>query len=191
MSQQNVNTSAQSTQESSSEMPGSNVHFFSQLHVRDAHGNFVMASAAQVLAEAMRAIDVRYPTGTIFESSEVSGEFFRAKLAGRDREVFAVAFLNNQNQLIAYEEIFAGSVNSVEVHPREIVRAAMRLNAAAVILSHNHPSFTPKPSKADNTITVRIKDALQLVEVRLLDHIIVAGNETTSLAQLGHINNRG
>lgn len=188
MSQQNVNTAARSTQESSMDTAGSNVHFFSQLHVRDAQGNFVMASASQILAEAMRVIDVRYPTGTAFESPEVSGEFFRAKLAGRDREVFAVAFLNNQNQLIAYEEMFTGSVKSVEVHPREIVRAAMRLNAAAVILSHNHPSYSPTPSKADKAITDRISKALDLVAVRLLDHIIVAGNETTSLAKLGHIN---
>jgi len=188
MSQQNVNTSAPESEESSLENVTDNVRFFSRLHVRDTQGNYVMATDSQILAEAVLAIDYRYPTGTTFDSSSVSGEFFRAKLAGRDREVFAVAFLNNQHQLLAYEEIFEGSIISVEIHPREVVRRALKLNAAAVILSHNHPSFMPEPSRADITITGRLKTALELVAVRVIDHIIVAGNETMSLAERGHLN---
>ncbi|NWA64034.1 DNA repair protein RadC [Pantoea sp. B9002] len=187
MSQQNVNTSAPESEESSLENVTDNVRFFSRLHVRDTQGNYVMATDTQILAEAVLAIDYRYPTGTTFDSSSVAGEFFGAKLAGRDREVFAVAFLNNQHQLLAYEEIFEGSIASVEVHPREVVRRALQLNAAAVILSHNHPSFTPEPSGADIAITGRLKTALELVAVRVIDHIIVAGNETVSLAERGHL----
>ncbi|WP_254633614.1 JAB domain-containing protein [Pantoea sp. GbtcB22] len=189
MSQQNVNTSAPESEESSSKHITDNVRFFTRLHVRDTQGNYVMATDSQILAEAVLAIDYRYPTGTTFDSSSVSAEFFRAKLAGRDREVFAVGFLNNQHQLLAYEEIFEGSIASVEIHPREVVRRALQLNAAAVILSHNHPSFiTPEPSRADIAITGRLKTALELVVVRVIDHIIVAGNEVVSLAERGHLN---
>ncbi|XXN66821.1 JAB domain-containing protein (plasmid) [Enterobacter ludwigii] len=165
-----------------------NVRFFSRLQIRDAQGNYVMATETQILEEAMRAIDHRYPTGTFFASAEVSEAFFRAKLAGREREIFAVAFLNNQHQLLAYEEMFQGSVSSVEIHPREVVYRALQLNAAAVVVSHNHPSFAKEPSRADIAITGRLKKALELVAVRIIDHIVVAGNETVSLAGLGHLN---
>ncbi len=185
MNTQNVNSTASEYTESSMEAVGDNVRFFSTLHFRDAQGNFIMASNVQILAEAVRAIDYRYPRGTTFSSSEVSEEYFRAKLTGREREIFAVAFLNNQYQLLAYDEMFSGSLNIVNIHPREIVREALRLNAAAVILSHNHPSFTTEPSRADKEITIRISHALNLVEVRLLDHIVVAGNETVSMVGLG------
>lgn len=161
--------------------------FISALHVRDTQGNYVMASERQILAEAERAIDFRYPTGTVFESPTESGEFFKAKLAGRDRECFAVAFLNSQNQLLAYSELFNGTISSVEVHPREIAREALRVNAAALVLAHNHPSFSPEPSKSDKIITVKIKDALALFGIRVLDHVIVAGNTTVSMAERGMV----
>lgn len=161
--------------------------FFSRLHVCDAQGEYVMASEIQILAEAVPAIDYRSPTGACFTSSTASAEYFRAKLAGREREVFAVAFLNNQHQLLAYEEVYQGSITCVEVHPREIVRRALQHNAAAVILSHNHPSFTPEPSKADIAITVRLQQVMELVGVRVIDHLIVAGNDVVSLAERGHV----
>ena len=184
----NINGTASESTESSPGTLSDNVRFFSRLHVRDVQGNYVMATDSQILAEAVLAIDYRYPTGTLFNSSEVSGAFFRAKLSGRQREVFAVAFLNNQHQLLAYKEIFEGSIASVEIHPREVVRLALELNAAAVILSHNHPSFTTEPSRADIAITARLKNALELVAVRVIDHIIVAGNAAVSLAERGHLN---
>ncbi|MGK3131235.1 JAB domain-containing protein [Pantoea sp. C8B4] len=176
------------TPESQFESVSDNLRFFSRPHVRDAQGNYVMATDTQILAEAVLAIDYRYPTGTIFESSDASKTFFQAKLSGRDREVFAVAFLNYQHQMLAYREIFEGSITSVEIHPREVVRLALELNAAAVTLSHNHPSFVAEPSKADIAITARLKNALELVAVRVIHHILVAGNETVSLAERGHVN---
>lgn len=183
----NLKSTASESTESSLEDVSDNVRFFSRLHVRDTQGNYVMATDSQILAEAELAIDYRYPTGTVFASSEVSGAFFRTKLAGREREVFAVAFLNNQHQMLAYEEIFYGSILSVEIHPREIVRRALEHNAAAVILSHNHPSFSPAPSRADITITSRLRQVLEGVSVRVIDHLIVAGNEVVSLAEQGHL----
>jgi DNA repair protein RadC len=185
MSQQNVNTTASESKESSLEISGYNVSYFSSLHVRDTQGNYVMASVSQILTEAERAIDFRYPTGTAFTSAEVSAEFFRAKLAGREREVFAVAFLNNQHQLIAYEELFMGGIASIEIQPREVARAALLHNAAAVIVSHNHPSFSNEPSRADVQITARLKKALELIAVRIIDHIVVAGNDAVSMAERG------
>jgi len=185
MSQQSISTSFSESEETALEAVGASISFFSHLHVRDTQGNYVMASVSQILTEATRAIDFRYPAGTVFESSEVSEEFFRAKLGGRERETFAVAFLNNQHQLIAYEELFMGSISSTEIHPREVVRAALRLNAAAVILSHNHPSFITEPSRADVQTTIRLKKALELVAVRVIDHIIVAGNDAVSMARKG------
>ncbi|WP_275556635.1 JAB domain-containing protein [Mixta sp. Marseille-Q2659] len=187
MSQQSISTGFTESEETALETVGASIRFFSHLHVRDIQGNYVMASVSQILKEAMRAIDFRYPAGTAFASPEVSAEFFRAKLAGREREIFAVAFLNNQHQLIAYEELFMGSIASTEIHPRELVRAALRINAAAVILSHNHPSFSTTVSRADKQITERLKKTLELVAVQVIDHIIVAGNETVSMAERGLI----
>ena len=132
----------------------------------------------------MRSITAIQPA-PFFSSSSTSADYLRAKLAGRAREVFAVAFLNNQHQLLAYEEIFHGSIACVEIHPREFVRCALQHNAAAVILSHNHPSFTPNPYQADIGITARLKQALELVGVRVIDHMIVVGNDVVSLAERG------
>ncbi|MGB9098553.1 JAB domain-containing protein [Erwinia sp.] len=187
MNTHNIKGTASESTESSFEAVSDNVRFFSRLHVRDAQGGYVMATESQILAEAVLAIDYRYPTGACFTSSTASAEYFRAKLAGCEREVFAVSFLNNQHQLLAYEEVFQGSIACVEVHPREIVRRALQHNAAAVILSHNHPSITPEPSKADIAIMVRLQQVMELVGVRVIDHLIVAGNDVVSLAERGHV----
>lgn len=187
MNTHSIKGTASESTESSFKTVSDNVRFFSRLHVRDAHGDYVLATESQILAEAVLAIDYRYPTGACFTSCTVSAEYFRAKLAGCEREVFAVAFLNNQHQLLAYEEVFQGTIACVEVHPREIVRHALQHNAAAIILSHNHPSFSPEPSKADIAITVRLKQILEMVSVSVIDHLIVAGNDVVSLAERGHL----
>jgi len=158
---------------------------YTSLYARNADGQFVMASEGQILSEASRVIDHRYQTGTEFIQNNVAEEFFRAKLAGCEREVFAVAFLNNRNELITYRELFFGSISGVEIHPREVVRAAMSHNAAAVILAHNHPSFYAQVSKEDIRITRRLCDAMKLLDVKVLDHIIVAGNDCVSMAAQG------
>ena len=114
-------------------------------------------------------------------------KYLSAKLADFEHEVFAVLFLDTQHRLIEYSELFRGTIDSASVYPRELVKEALRLNAAAVIVSHNHPSGNPEPSRADEVLTQRLKEALALVDVRTLDHIIVAGGSTISFAERGLI----
>lgn len=122
-----------------------------------------------------------------FSSPTAVKEYLRAKLAGFEHEVFAVLFMDTHHRLIEYAEMFRGTIDGASVYPRELVKEALRLNAAAVIISHNHPSGNPEPSGADRALTQRLKEALGLVDVRVLDHIIVAGTDTTSFAERGLI----
>lgn len=123
--------------------------------------------------------------GDEFTSPAAVKDYLRAKLAGFEHEVFAVLFLDTRHRLIDYAEMFRGTIDSAEVHPREVVKEALRLNAAAVIVSHNHPSGNPEPSAADRVLTQQLKQALALVDVRMLDHVIVAGAAATSFAERG------
>jgi hypothetical protein len=109
--------------------------------------------------------------GASFSSPAAVKEYLRAKLAGFEHEVFAVLFLDSQHRLIEYAEMFHGTIDSASVHPREVVKEALRLNAAAVIVSHNHPSGNPEPGGADKLLTQRLKEALALVDVRTLDNL--------------------
>lgn len=188
MFQESVECSERRAEEGPQHPTSHRVSFFSRLFALNEKGEYVMASDSQVLAEAVLAIDYRYPVGVPFSSAADTKAYFRAKLARHEYEVFAVAFLDNQHRLLACDEMFRGSVATVDVHPREIARRALQLNASAVILSHNHPSFWPQPSEADVAITLRIQKALSLIAVRVIDHIIVAGNETLSLAGQGFLN---
>lgn len=113
--------------------------------------------------------------------------FLNLRLRRREREVFAVLLLDSQHRVIEYEELFFGTIDGTSVHPREVVRAALRRNAAAVIVAHNHPSGVAEPSQADIRITERLRAALALVDVRLLDHFVVGDVDVTSLAERGLI----
>ena len=105
-------------------------------------------------------------------------------LGAEEREVFAVLYLSNRNQLISYEELFHGTIDGATVqHVREIVKLELSLNAAAIICAHNHPSGVCEPSHADEMITKRIKEACSLMDIRLLDHLIVSGKDAVSLAE--------
>ena len=106
-------------------------------------------------------------------------------LVGFEHEVFAVLFLDSQHRLIEYVEMFRGTIDASPVYPREVVKEALRLNAAAVIFAHNHPSGMPEPSHADKAITVRLKEALAMVDVRTLDHIVIGSEDTASFAERG------
>jgi DNA repair protein RadC len=125
--------------------------------------------------------------GASFTSPAAVKEYLRAKLAGFEHEVFAVLFLDTQHRLIEYAEMFRGTIDGASVYPRELVKEALRHNAAAVIVSHNHPSGNPEPSAGRQGLTQRLKEALGLVDVRVLDHVIVAGTDTTSFAERGLI----
>lgn len=124
-------------------------------------------------------------TGVAFTSTQAARDWLKLKMAGLEREEFMVLYLNQQNRLIAHETLFAGSISSTEVHPREVVKRALYFNAAAVILAHNHPSGDITPSPADKTITQRLVQALQLVDIRVPDHLIVGGTQTLSFAEHG------
>ncbi|WP_193147638.1 RadC family protein [Serratia marcescens] len=159
--------------------------FDASLMVRDAQGRYLLATADQILEAARQAIEYKMQRGASFSSPVAVKEYLSAKLAGFEHEVFAVLFLDTQHRLIEYSELFRGTIDSASVYPRELVKEALRLNAAAVIVSHNHPSGNPEPSAADKAMTSQLRQALALVDVRTLDHIIVAGSRTTSFAERG------
>lgn len=125
--------------------------------------------------------------GAAFDSPYAVSQYLRLQLAAETCEVFAVLYLNAQNEAIAFERLFTGTLTQASVYPREVLRAAIAHNAAAVILSHNHPSGSVQPSRADIHLTQTIKDTLALIDVRVLDHVIVGGNDSFSLAEKGMI----
>lgn len=155
------------------------------LHVREASGAFRLATADEVVVAAREALVRKYRRGSAFTSPEVVKAYLRAHLADRAHEVFAVLFLDTRHRLIEYVELFRGSIDGASVYPREVVKEALSRNAAAVILAHNHPSGITEPSQADRLITRRLQDALTLVEVRVLDHLIVGGDDVLSFAERG------
>jgi DNA repair protein RadC len=121
----------------------------------------------------------------VLTSPEATRNYLKARLRGFQHEVFACLFLDNRHRVIEYRELFRGTIDGASVHPREVVREAMRANAAAVIFAHNHPSGVAEPSQADLRITQRLREALDLVDVRVLDHIVVGEGDGTSFAERG------
>lgn len=143
-------------------------------------------SAQKTIREALilLACQLREP-GASFTSGQAVRDWLRLHLAILEREEFSVLFLDNQHRLIAHETLFTGTLNSTEVHPRELIKAALKHNAAAVIIAHNHPSGHAEPSVSDSNITRRLKNALELVDIRLLDHMVVGGMDIVSYAERG------
>lgn len=141
-----------------------------------------------VTATALRLLERRaIDTKEFFTSSKITKEYFRLLLGEREAEVFCVAYLTSQHQLICVEEMFTGTIDGAAVYPREIVKGALKKNAAAIIISHNHPSGISKPSEADIRITGKIKEALATVDIRLLDHVVVSNIEATTLSETGDL----
>jgi DNA repair protein RadC len=139
-----------------------------------------------VLTRAMRLLEreLREP-GDALDSPDAVKNYLRIWLAHSEVEIFAVLFLDNQHQLIAPEELSRGTLASTSVYPREVVKAALRLNAGAVILAHNHPSGLAEPSAADRALTQTLKSALALIDVRVLDHLVVTRRGSVSFAERG------
>jgi DNA repair protein RadC len=134
--------------------------------------------ARRYYAEALR-------TGPLLDSPAATHRYLVARLRDHPYELFCCLHLDNRHRLIAFEELFRGTIDGASVHPREVVRQALARNAAAVILVHNHPSGVAEPSQADQILTRRLREALALVDIRVLDHCIVADNSCVSLAQRG------
>jgi DNA repair protein RadC len=133
----------------------------------------------------MRYLAEGFDRGNAISDPGTTREYLKGKLRAYGREVFACLYLDNQHRLIKYEELFFGTIDGASVHPREVVKRVLRHNAAAVIFAHNHPSGVAEPSQADRRITDRLKAALLLVDVRVLDHMIVGDQEVLSFAERG------
>lgn len=118
-------------------------------------------------------------------SPELTRRFLQVKLSKFEHEVFSIVFMDSQHQVIAYEELFRGTIDAASIYPREVVKRCLHHNVAAVILAHCHPSGLPEPSAADIKITKRLIEALGLIDVRVLDHIIVGGANSVSMAERG------
>jgi len=140
----------------------------------------VIKLALSVLAERHRA-------GRVLSSPEQTRDFLRLKLIDRKFEVFGALFLDNRHRVIRVAEMFQGTIDGASVHPRVVVQRALELNAAAIVFFHNHPSGVAEPSHADEAITRRLRDALALVDVRVLDHFVVAAGESVSFSERGLI----
>ena len=168
-------------------MGGKSLQGGKSLFVRTESGRYAEASDDLVVEVARAVADQRTKRGSAFTEARVATEFFSDKLAGLEREVFAAAFLDTRHRLIEYVELFQGTIDGAEVHPREVAREALRLNAASVLVAHNHPSGEVEASAADRAVTARLKQALALLDIRLLDHVIVGGRQSLSMAAKGWI----
>jgi len=155
------------------------------LYTLDSTGTPVPATADQIIAAARSAIASRFRRGTSLDSPQATRDYLTLKLGTREFETFCCLYLDNRHRLIEFVELFRGTIDGASVHPREVVKEALRHNAAAVIFAHPHPSGVAEASGADEAITRRLVQALQLVDIRVLDHLIVAGGEIVSLAERG------
>lgn len=156
--------------------------------LKQVHGLGGTAKRAELLAVlelARRAVAEQLQAREVFGSPDAVKNYLQLHLAHRKHEVFAALFLDAQNKLIAMEELFRGTLTQTSVYPREVVLQALQHHAAAVVLAHNHPSGTVQPSRADEALTQTLKAALALVDVRVLDHVIVAPGQALSMAEKG------
>ena len=157
------------------------------LYTTDEHSStgFRQATLDEIMTGARQALAARVRKGTVFTSPKVTADYLVARLGQLQHEVFTSIYVDSRHRFIACQDLFRGTIDGASVHPREVVKEALKHNAAAVILSHVHSSGVAEPSRADEQITKRLKAALSLVEIRVLDHVIVAGGTTTSFAELG------
>ncbi|MGH8141101.1 MAG: RadC family protein [Steroidobacteraceae bacterium] len=155
------------------------------LYTLDPAGRPIPATAEEIISAAREQISRRVRRGTCLDSPQATRDFLTLKLGTREFESFCCLYLDTRHRLIEFVELFRGTIDDASVHPREVVKEALKRNAAAVILAHPHPSGVAEPSTADELITRRLKEALQLVDIRILDHLIVAGAEIVSFAERG------
>ncbi|MCB1814042.1 MAG: DNA repair protein RadC [Candidatus Competibacteraceae bacterium] len=155
--------------------------------LQDASGAYsptqAQLSEAEILAAAEAIIERRFYRQASLSCPEDAAAFLRAKLVLQPHELFGGLFLDQRHRVIAWQVLFTGTIDGCSVHPREVIRQALAYNAAAVILAHQHPSGCPEPSQADVQLTRRLRDALALVDIRVLDHLVIGAQETVSLAQ--------
>jgi len=152
---------------------------------RPGLGEAKYAKLQAVLELARRHLDATLSRGDALSDPATTRRYLASRLRDHPHEVFACLFLDNRHRVIAFEELFRGTIDGASVHPREVVRRALHHNAAALILAHNHPSGVAEPSEADRRITRRLQEALALVDVRVLDHVVVGDGESVAFAERG------
>lgn len=158
--------------------------------VADASGKYRARRALteeQIIKAAAVLLNKQIARGFAFNSPETTRAYLKAELRCLEHEVFACLFLDNQHRVIQFEELFRGTIDGASVYPREVVKRCLQLNAAAIIFAHNHPSGINEPSPADQQITHKLKEALSLIDVRVLDHFIIGDGEPYSFAEHGLI----
>ena len=155
------------------------------LFIHGANGAAELATAEQILSAARQLLASRVRRGALLTSPQRVREYLTVKLGALDHEVFGLVLADTRHRVIEYVELFRGTIDGASVHPREVVKLALEKQAAAVILVHNHPSSVQEPSHADEAITRRLREALALVDIRVLDHLIVAGPDILSFAEKG------
>lgn len=157
------------------------------LCVRQENGRYRQAEAAEITAHAAALLEPSLKKTDALTSPHLVKDYLRYQLRLKEHEVFAMLLLDNRHRTIEYVELFRGTIDGASVHPREVVKEVFKSNAAAVIFAHNHPSGNAEPSQADLKITRRLGDALKLIEVRVLDHIVVGDGDAVSFAERGLI----
>lgn len=141
----------------------------------------------KIIQSALKILEDRITYGDVLNSPDDTKKYILLKLSRKENEVFTAIFLNTRHRVIAFEEMFNGTINMASVHPREIVKRALYHNASAIIYAHNHPSGDPEPSQADRNLTEQLQKALALIEVRTLDHFVVGTSDVVSFAERGWI----
>lgn len=155
------------------------------LFVQDPTGVYSPASNGQIIKAALGVTQKAVRSGPILSNPSAIAQFLMVRMSHLDHEIFAIVYLTTKLRFIAFEELFRGTIDSAMVYPREVVKGALAHNAAAVILAHNHPSGDPEPSQADELITRRLKQVFNLIDMRVLDHVVVGHDFCTSFAERG------
>ncbi len=156
-----------------------------ELWIRNERGDTRLATPEEIIRKAREVMSRKVRRGTSMSSPQVVRDFLSIKLGTLEHEIFGVLLLDSRFRLIEFVELFRGTIDGASVHPREVVKLALSKNAAALVVAHPHPSGVAEPSVADEQITRQLKAALDLVQIRLLDHVVIAGGIAISLAERG------
>lgn len=157
----------------------------STLLVREGNGQYRPASTDEVLRRARYLLSRRCRKGAPMDSPRAAKDFLRLSIGTLEHEMFTIVYLDSQHRLIAIKELFRGTIAQTSIYPREVIKEALSLNAAAVFLAHNHPSGDPEPSAEDKRLTAALASALRVVDVRVLDHLVVTCDDIFSFAEHG------
>lgn len=156
------------------------------LYVQDEDGTYLPATKQAIFSAAKRLSGYQLRKGTVIKTSDDAKDVILHKLIGHQYEMFACLFLDSQHRVLEFQEMFRGTINTATVHPREVVKTALQLNAAAVIFAHNHPSGITDPSTQDIELSKKLKEILKVIDVRVLDHLVV-GETVLSMADAGYL----